>query len=110
VITGLYLPDQGQVCWDGVDIVTVDQRELHSEVAVVLQNPVEWPMTAENNVRIGRLERPDPDGSVLAAAAVIVLDHGRVTEQGTHQELMACGGGYAELFTLQARAYLDSTD
>ncbi len=70
VITGLYLPDEGQVCRDGVDIAKVDQRELHSEVAVVLQNPVEWPMTAENNVRIGRLERPDPDGSVLAAAAV----------------------------------------
>ncbi|MGH3984470.1 MAG: ATP-binding cassette domain-containing protein, partial [Pseudonocardiaceae bacterium] len=26
-------------------------------------------MTVENNIRIGRLERPDPDGNVLAAAA-----------------------------------------
>ncbi len=219
VITGLYLPDQGRVSWDGVDIAKVDQRELHSQVAVVLQDPVEWPMTAANNIRIGRLERSDPGSSVLAAAAadsgadavvaelpdgwdtvlsrefqnghdlsggqwqrisvarglyrdapllvadeptaamdaraehavfqslqslsrrnamsgngespaatrttvlithrlanirhadqIIVLDHGRVTEQGTHQELMARGGGYAELFTLQARAYLDSTD
>ncbi|MGH3944054.1 MAG: ABC transporter ATP-binding protein [Pseudonocardiaceae bacterium] len=219
VITGLYLPDQGRVSWDGVDIAQVDQRELHSQVAAVLQNPVEWPMTAANNIRIGRLERPDPDGSVLAAAAadsgadavvaelpdgwdsvlsrefqngcdlsggqwqrisvarglyrdapllvadeptaamdaraehavfrslqslsragaasdngdspgatrttvlithrlanirhadqIIVLDQGRVTEQGTHEELIARGGGYAELFTLQARAYLDGTD
>ncbi|MDQ4011259.1 MAG: ABC transporter ATP-binding protein/permease [Actinomycetota bacterium] len=223
VITGLYLPDQGRVTWDGIDIATVDQGELHSQVGVVLQDPVEWPTTAENNIRIGRLERPDPDGSVLAAAAadsgaeavvadlpdgwnsvlsrefqngcdlsggqwqrisvarglyrdaallvadeptaamdaraehavfqslqslrpasahtgnpagkgdspgvirttvlithrlanvrhadqIVVLDNGRITEQGTHDELMARGGGYSELFTLQAQAYLGGTD
>ncbi len=69
MITGLYLPDRGRVCWDGVDIAEVDQAELHSRVAVVLQNPAEWPMSAEHNIRIGRLERTDPDGRVLATVA-----------------------------------------
>jgi ATP-binding cassette, subfamily B, bacterial len=34
-----------------------------------------------------------------------VREHGQVSEQGTHDELMAHGGQYAELYTLQASQY-----
>jgi ATP-binding cassette, subfamily B, bacterial len=34
-----------------------------------------------------------------------VLHEGRVVEAGSHDELIAAGGRYAELFTLQAAAY-----
>jgi ATP-binding cassette subfamily B protein len=44
--------------------------------------------------------------SVRSADRIYVLEHGRVVEQGSHDELMAAGGRYAELFTLQARQYL----
>ncbi len=47
--------------------------------------------------------------SVRAADRIYVLDHGKVVEQGSHHELMQAEGRYAELFTLQAAAYLGST-
>jgi ATP-binding cassette subfamily B protein len=69
LITGLYLPEQGRVRWDGVDTASVPARDLQERVAVVMQDPVRWPMTAENNVRIGRLDEPDPGARRRDAAA-----------------------------------------
>jgi ATP-binding cassette subfamily B protein len=45
--------------------------------------------------------------SVRSADRIYVLDQGKVVESGSHGELMASAGLYAELFTLQAAAYLD---
>jgi len=42
---------------------------------------------------------------VRLAELIVVLDEGRVREVGSHDELIAAGGLYAELYGLQARAY-----
>ncbi len=41
--------------------------------------------------------------SLMHADEILVLDEGRVTERGTHAELVALGGEYADLFKLQTR-------
>jgi ATP-binding cassette, subfamily B, bacterial len=43
--------------------------------------------------------------TVRAADLIVVLHEGCVVEVGSHDDLIACGGRYAELFELQARAY-----
>ena len=43
--------------------------------------------------------------SVRMAGRILVLGDGRVEAMGTHEELMAAGGRYAELFDLQAAGY-----
>jgi ATP-binding cassette subfamily B protein len=218
LITGLYEPDHGRVLWDGVDIATVQLHSVHTQVSVITQEPLRWPVTAADNIRVGRLDHDARDGTLwvnsartsgadevidalprkentilsrlfedgqdlsggqwqrlsvargsyrdaavlvadeptaaldaraeakvfgaIQAAArgrgdngrtdghperstrttvlvthrlanvrhadrIIVLDRGRIIEQGTHRELMTLGGVYAELYTLQAAAFDD---
>jgi len=43
--------------------------------------------------------------SVRMADRIIVLENGRIAEQGSHEQLIALGGTYAGMFELQAASY-----
>ena len=46
--------------------------------------------------------------SATTADNIIVLEHGQVVEEGTHKELMSAQGKYYELFTTQAKRYINN--
>jgi ATP-binding cassette subfamily B protein len=196
----LYRPSGGRIRWDDVDLATCDPRAVRTQVAVVFQDFVQYPMlSAADNIGIGLPDRIKdreaivdaarragahdiitalPDGyntklsrqfggvdlstgqwqrvalaraflrdaplvvldeptaaldpraerdlfeavaalyrsrsallishrlsSVRFADRICVLDRGRITESGSHDELIAAKGTYAELFEMQARSY-----
>ena len=46
--------------------------------------------------------------AVAMAERIVVLSGGRIIESGSHASLLATGGEYARLFTLQAAGYRDA--
>ena len=47
--------------------------------------------------------------SLMHADEIVVLDDGRIVERGSHAELLATGGTYAELYELQSRSDASAT-
>lgn len=43
--------------------------------------------------------------TVRNANKIIVIDHGKIVEKGSHEELMNLNGEYAKLFSIQAKGY-----
>ncbi len=46
--------------------------------------------------------------TIVNAHAIVVMDRGRIIEQGTHAELLRCKGAYARLWLLQQRIEKDA--
>ncbi|MER0203317.1 MAG: ABC transporter ATP-binding protein/permease [Nitrosomonas sp.] len=45
--------------------------------------------------------------TIADADQILVMDHGRIIERGTHQQLLASGGTYAQMWELQQQEEID---
>ncbi|CAM3541655.1 ABC transporter ATP-binding protein [Isoptericola cucumis] len=80
------------------DVVVLDEATAHldSESEAAVQTALDQALAGRTSLVIAhRLS------TVRAADAIVVLEDGRVVEHGTHPELLAAGGLYAELYATQ---------
>ncbi|MFJ1753518.1 ATP-binding cassette domain-containing protein [Kitasatospora sp. NPDC088134] len=59
LLCGVYLPDRGRICWDGVDTADGADRHQQFRSTVLLDQTYQrWPFTLEANLLLGRPEVP----------------------------------------------------
>ena len=88
----------GRVFLKNPAVVILDEATSHldSESEKLIQAALEQALTGRSSLVIAhRLS------TVMAADLIAVLDGGRIVERGTHEELLARGGLYSELFHSQ---------
>jgi ATP-binding cassette, subfamily B, bacterial len=81
-------------------ILVLDEATSHldSESEALIQDALKKVMVERTSIVIAhRLS------TILAADLILVMDRGRIIEQGTHSELLASGGLYASLYETQFR-------
>jgi ATP-binding cassette subfamily B protein len=80
------------------DVVVLDEATAHldSESELAVQRALETALTGRTSLVIAhRLS------TVREADQILVVDEGNVVERGTHDELLAAGGLYSELYRTQ---------
>jgi ATP-binding cassette subfamily B protein len=87
---------------DGAEILVLDEPTASMDAEVEAQIFDHFRALTANKISILISHR---FSTVRHADMIVVLDQGRIVEQGTHDELIRLAGRYARLFDLQARAY-----
>lgn len=98
---------------DGADLAGLALEQWRDRVSAAFQDFQRFHLLLAESVGVGDLARIEQHevvshrfSTVRSADLILVLDQGRLLESGSHSQLMAAGGAYAELFELQAKAYV----
>lgn len=67
-LLGLYLPDEGSITYDGVDIRSMNTESLRENVSAVFQDYVNYQLTARENIAMGKLSHIHDDAMIMEAA------------------------------------------
>jgi ATP-binding cassette subfamily B protein len=87
-----------RVLLKGPGIVILDEATAHldSESEVAVQHALDTALAGRTSLVIAhRLS------TIRSADQILVIDDGRITESGTHEELLALGGRYSDLYRTQ---------
>ncbi|MGZ3622265.1 MAG: ABC transporter ATP-binding protein [Ktedonobacteraceae bacterium] len=68
LLTRLYDPDEGEIFMGGRNIKEYDLKDLREQVGVIFQDYVNYYMTAQENIGVGRVEYIEQRDLVMSAA------------------------------------------
>jgi ATP-binding cassette subfamily B protein len=69
LLTRLYEPDEGEILVGGRNIKEYDLKELREQVGVIFQDYVNYYMTAQENIGVGRVDKIEQRELVMSAAS-----------------------------------------
>lgn len=64
----LYRPTAGTVAWSGQDVAELDRTAAWEQIAPIFQDFARYPLTAKENIAVGRIARIDDEDGVHHAA------------------------------------------
>ncbi|UNK17245.1 ABC transporter ATP-binding protein/permease [Paenibacillus sp. N3/727] len=67
-LLGLYMPDEGTIHFDGINIREINLESMRNRVSVVFQDFMKYQLTARENIAMGRLDRLTDDAGIKEAA------------------------------------------
>lgn len=72
LLLGLYEPETGEICYDGVPLTDIDKLNLYSQIGVVMQDSFLFDTTIRENLLLARADADENDLAAACARANIL--------------------------------------